>query len=97
MHENMNEYGPQIVGIAGGSCAGKTWLADRLSEPSGNDAVRISLDSFYLDRSYLSAGRRALLNFDHPRAIDWRSLERVLRKCAAREQFSVPRYDFATH
>ncbi len=97
MHELMNGNGPQIVGIAGGSCAGKTWLADRLSEPFGSHALRISLDSFYLDRSYLSAGRRALLNFDHPRAIDWNSFERTLQQCAARERFSVPGYDFATH
>jgi uridine kinase len=93
----MNGIGPQIVGIAGGSCAGKTWLADRISESLGDQAVRISLDSFYRDRSYLHAGRRARLNFDHPRAIDWPAFERVLQNCAARKQFSVPRYDFATH
>ena len=97
MHEHMNGKGPQIVGIAGGSCAGKTWLADRISESLGEQAIRISQDNFYLDRSYLPLGRRARLNFDHPRAIDWESFERVLRTCAARKKFSVPRYDFETH
>jgi uridine kinase len=93
----MDGMGPQIVGIAGGSCAGKTWLADRLNEELGSRAVRISLDSFYLDRSHLPAGRRARLNFDHPRMIDWARFEQVLRNCARRKGFSVPRYDFATH
>jgi uridine kinase len=97
MHELMQGNSPQIVGIAGGSCAGKTWLADRLFEEFAGEAVRISLDNFYLDRSHLSTGRRARLNFDHPRAIDWVAFEQVLRRCAAREGFSLPRYDFATH
>jgi uridine kinase len=93
----MQGNSPQIVGIAGGSCAGKTWLADRLFEAFAGEAARISLDSFYLDRSHLSPGRRARLNFDHPRAIDWVGFEQVLRRCAAQESFSLPRYDFATH
>jgi uridine kinase len=97
MHKPMNGNGPQIVGIVGGSCAGKTWLADRLSKSLGQKAVRISLDNFYLDRSYLPGQRRSRLNFDHPRAIDWAAFERVLRNCAAGQHFSVPRYDFATH
>jgi uridine kinase len=93
----MQGKSPQIVGIAGGSCAGKTWLAGRLIEAFPGEAARISLDNFYLDRSDLSAGRRARLNFDHPRAIDWVAFEQVLRRCAAREGFSLPCYDFATH
>src|SRR5438045_44427 len=97
MHEIMDGIGPQIVGIAGGSCAGKTWLADRFSEALGGNSVRISLDSFYLDRSHLPAGRRARLTFDHPRMIDWARFEEALRDCANRQRFSVPRYDFATH
>jgi uridine kinase len=93
----MDGIGPQIVGIAGGSCAGKTWLADRLSEGLSGNAIRISLDNFYLDRSHLPAGRRARLNFDHPRMIDWALFEQALKNCASRKGFSVPRYDFATH
>ena len=97
MDELMQGNGPQIVGIAGGSCAGKTWLAERLFEAFAGEAVQISLDNFYLDRSHLSVGRRARLNFDHPRAIDWPAFEQVLRRCAARERVSLPLYDFATH
>ena len=86
-----------IVGISGGSCAGKSWLADRLLSTFANDAVKLSQDDFYLDRSYLSPARRARLNFDHPRAIDWERLEKVLTNFAEGRAASVPRYDFATH
>ncbi|MGZ8898983.1 MAG: uridine kinase family protein [Limisphaerales bacterium] len=93
----MPEQSPQIVGITGGSCAGKTWLADRLQSEFGERAARLSQDDFYLDRSYLPAGRRARLNFDHPRAIDWKRLEKTLGQFARGRVASVPRYDFATH
>jgi uridine kinase len=97
MHKHMEGRIPQIVGIAGGSCAGKSWLAERIIESLGQRAVRVSLDNFYLDRSSLSAGRRARLNFDHPRAIDWPRFEETLCRCASHRSFSVPCYDFSTH
>jgi uridine kinase len=96
----MQAQSPQIVGITGGSCAGKTWLADRLTSmlgSSGLKAARLSQDDFYLDRSHLSPGRRAKLNFDHPRAIDWERLEKTLQQFAKGRAAAVPRYDFATH
>src|SRR5687768_13666250 len=86
-----------IVGISGGSCAGKSWLADRLLSAFADDAVKLSQDDFYFDRSHLSPARRARLNFDHPRAIDWERLEQVIARFAQGRATSVPRYDFATH
>ncbi len=94
---HMRKGYPRIIGIVGGSCAGKTWLAERLAEGAGAGAVRVSLDSFYRDRSDLSAARRARLNFDHPRAIDWPCFEEALQSCAAGGRFSAPEYDFSTH
>ena len=93
----MQVPSPHIVGITGGSCAGKTWLADRLLNHFGQNAVRLSQDDFYLDRSHLSPARRARLNFDHPRAIDWQSLEKTIGQFARGRGASVPRYDFVTH
>jgi uridine kinase len=95
--EKMQVQSPHIVGISGGSCAGKTWLADRLLSHFGESAVCLSQDDFYFDRSHLSAARRAQLNFDHPRAIDWKRLEKTLRQFARGRRASVPRYDFVTH
>jgi uridine kinase len=93
----MGAQPPHIVGIVGGSCAGKTWLADRLQQILGNEAVRVSQDDFYHDRSHLTPGRRARLNFDHPRAIDWKRLESVLLSFRAGRTASIPQYDFTTH
>lgn len=88
---------PLLVAIVGGSGAGKSWLADQLKTMLGRQAARISLDDFYHDRSHLPPGRRALINFDHPRAIDWIQFEKVLGDCLAGRTARFPRYDFNSH
>jgi uridine kinase len=88
---------PFLVAIAGGSGSGKTWLTNKLLQGLAPHAVRLSLDDFYIDRSHLSLARRARLNFDHPGAIDWRSVEAVLERLLAGRPARVPQYDFTTH
>lgn len=88
---------PLLVAIVGGSGSGKTWLCEQLCAALGERAARLSLDDFYRDRSHLSPRRRARINFDHPRAIDWTSFERVLHKCMAGKPALIPRYNFKTH
>jgi uridine kinase len=86
-----------LVAIVGGSGSGKTWLTEKLQRSFGRAAARISQDDFYRDRSRVSPGRRGAINFDHPRAIDWTSLERVLRASRQGRSVRVPAYDFKTH
>ncbi len=93
----MHSASPILVAIVGGSGAGKSQLAGQLADLLGAEAARLSLDDFYRDQSHLPAGRRAKLNFDHPRAVDWPSVERVLGDWLAGLPALVPRYDFATH
>lgn len=88
---------PKLIAIVGGSGSGKTWLAGQLQKRFGEKAARLSLDDFYRDLSHLSPKRRCKINFDHPRAIDWKNLERVLGEMAAGRPAETPRYDFATH
>jgi uridine kinase len=88
---------PLLVAIVGGSGSGKSWLADELADALAPDVGRVCLDDFYRDRSHLSPGRRDRLNFDHPRAIDWRRVETALRQLLRRRPARVPGYDFATH
>jgi uridine kinase len=87
----------KLIAIVGGSGAGKTWLARRLERELHPVATRLSLDDFYLDRSSLPPSRRATLNYDHPRAIDWPRFEATLHNCRAGSFSFIPRYDFATH
>jgi uridine kinase len=88
---------PLLVAIVGGSGSGKTWLAEKLAAEFDGRAVRLSLDDFYRDRSYLSPARRAKLNFDDPKAIDWKTFERLVKKLLSGHSGGVPQYDFKTH
>jgi uridine kinase len=93
----MTPSEPVLVAIAGGSGAGKTWLARALQQRLGKTAAFISADDFYRDRSHLSPARRALGNFDHPRALDWELLEKVLQQCRRGRLVQLPHYNFADH
>jgi uridine kinase len=85
------------VAIVGGSGSGKSWLAEKLAGALRSNALRLSLDDFYRDRSHLSSERRARLNFDHPRSIDWTAFEKTVRSLLAGRAVRIPSYDFATH
>src|SRR5262249_23889472 len=86
-----------LIGIVGGSGSGKTWLADKLATALGSDVARLSLDDFYRDRSHLPSARRAQINFDQPRAIDWLGVENAVSALLAGRAARIPRYDFKTH
>ena len=88
---------PVLVAVVGGSGAGKSWLANKLQQAFSGVAARLSVDDFYLDRSHLSPGRRALINYDHPRAIDWAAFRGAVENLMQGRKGRVPAYDFATH
>jgi uridine kinase len=88
---------PLFVAIVGGSGAGKTWLAKKLQAALNPNAARLSLDDFYRDCSRIRPEQRARINFDHPRAIDWPTMEKVLQDLRAGRAARLPCYDFKTH
>lgn len=88
---------PMIVAIAGASGSGKTWLAKKLKQSLGRRAGLLSLDDFYRDLSDLPMEKRGRVNFDHPKAIDWKLLAECLKTIQHGERAMLPRYDFATH
>ncbi|HWD94271.1 MAG TPA: uridine kinase [Verrucomicrobiae bacterium] len=88
---------PLFVAIVGGSGAGKTWLAKKLQAALHPDAARLSLDDFYRDCSRVDPERRARINFDNPRSIDWPIVEKVLHDLRAGLAARLPCYDFKTH
>lgn len=89
---------PFLIGIAGGTCAGKTVLCERLATEAGADDVAlIRLDMYQIDRSHQQWDERAAANYDHPDAYDWVLLNHHLAVLAAGEAVPAPTYDFAVH
>jgi uridine kinase len=57
-----------IIGIAGGTGSGKTTVVHQIMNELQTEVGIISQDS-YKENHGLSFDERALINFDHPRAI----------------------------
>jgi len=87
-----------LIGIAGGTGSGKTSVANAiLAEFSNNEVVLIQQDSYYQNLKHLSQDDRALVNFDHPDAVDFDSLNHDLQMLISGESAQIPIYDFNTH
>ena len=93
----MNAEHPIIIGIVGGSGAGKTWLSHQIAAAFPTEAMEVSLDDFYVDRSHLSPEQRRLVNYDEPEAIEWALLTEFLENVRAGRPTHIPRYDFSSH
>jgi uridine kinase len=70
-----------IIGIAGGTGSGKTTVVHQImNELPQTEVGIISQDSYYKENHGLSFDERALINFDHPRAIDFELLVKHLKE-----------------
>ncbi len=87
-----------IIGIAGGTGSGKTTVVHQImNELPETEVGVISQDSYYKDNNNLSFEERALVNFDHPRAIDFDLLVQHLKDLKAGKTIEQPVYSFITH
>ncbi len=89
---------PVVIGIAGGTGAGKSTIARRLVRPLPPGKVTIlEHDSYYRDRPDLRPEERTRLNYDHPDALDSDLFFEHLHDLRADRAIEKPIYDFVTH
>ncbi|CAA9200662.1 uridine kinase [Flavobacterium piscis] len=87
-----------IIGIAGGTGSGKTTVVHQImNELPDTEVGVISQDSYYKETHNLSFDERALINFDHPRAIDFELLVKHLKALKEGETIDQPVYSFIQH
>lgn len=88
---------PKIIGIAGGSCSGKTTLAQSLARRLGKDSCAlIAQDNYYIDVRILCPNG-GLPDFDDPACLEWSLLEKHLKALKSGETIDMPSYDFTRH
>jgi uridine kinase len=86
---------PFLIGIAGGSGCGKTYLAHQVAEAAGVDRVSVlNMDHYF--RSEDEDADPSRINFDHPKHLDLRLFIRHVRALKAGKTVRVPHYDFGT-
>lgn len=89
---------PFLIGVAGGTCSGKTTLSEKLAVLAGGEHLAlIKLDSYYVSSHDTPFVDRERMNYDHPDAFDWQLLNDHLAALAAGATVPVPVYDFTNH
>lgn len=87
-----------IIGIAGGTGSGKTTVVHQIMNELPQTEVGIlSQDSYYKHNPHLSYEERSMINFDHPRAIDFDLLVQHLKDLKEGKTIEQPVYSFVTH
>lgn len=87
-----------IIGVAGGSAAGKTTVVNHITEQIGRDNILIlQHDSYYRDLKHLSPEKRKEQNFDHPSALETELMIRHIKALKEGYQVEIPIYDFTRH
>ena len=87
-----------IIGIAGPSGSGKSFLAERILDalPDRSGAI-LSQDHYYRERSDLTLAARQNINYDHPDALEFSLLSAHLRQLRQGRRITHPLYDFSQH
>ena len=87
-----------ILGIAGGTGSGKTFIVDNLVNAyTSNNINVINLDSYYKDLSHMGHQDRVKQNFDHPDSIDIDLIISHLKQISDGNNVDIPIYDFSNH
>ena len=87
-----------FIGIAGGTGAGKTLVAQSIAQDLWSEHVLIiEQDSYYKDLQHIPLGERENRNFDHPDAFDRELLRAQLEALTGGKEVDVPIYDMRTH
>ncbi|MSP91320.1 MAG: uridine kinase [Myxococcales bacterium] len=89
---------PLVIGIAGGTGAGKTTIARTVVEQLPPGAVTlIEHDAYYKDWPALAFEERQQVNYDHPDSLESDLLVRHLDALCRGEAVERPNYDFVQH
>ena len=86
-----------LIGISGGSGAGKTTIVKSLVDHYENKTAVVELDSYYRDFSELTFDDRGKINFDHPESFDNKMLKAHINLLLRNEKIKSPIYDYKKH
>ncbi|WP_274307543.1 uridine kinase [Solibacillus daqui] len=94
----MTNKRPVVIGIAGGSCSGKTSVTRAIYDVfRDHSVVVIEQDFYYKDQSHMTFDERLLTNYDHPLAFDTDLLIEHVHSLIEYKAVKKPVYDYVQH
>ena len=89
---------PVVIGIAGGTCSGKSSIAKILIEGLDTESINIiKEDDYYKDQRDLPMEERVKTNYDHPLAFDFDLMTQHINDLINRKTIEKPTYDYTVH
>lgn len=86
-----------VVGIAGGTGAGKSTVVRKIVKALPKEKVAvIAQDNYYRDNSHLELAERHKLNFDHPASIEFELLVQHVQALRQGKTIQMPVYSYLT-
>ena len=86
-----------VIGIAGGTCSGKSTLIQKIKEEFGDTITMLSHDLYYKAHNDISFEDRKKLNYDHPDSFDTDLMIGHIKQLINGESIERPVYDFTIH
>ena len=86
-----------VIGIAGGTCSGKTTLMENLIREFRDVVTVLSHDNYYKRHDDMTYEERCRLNYDEPDALETDLMARHLDALRRGETIDCPVYDFTVH
>lgn len=86
-----------VIGIAGGTCSGKSTLIKNIKEEFGDAITMLSHDFYYKAHDDIPFEARKKLNYDHPDSFDTDLMIGHIKQLINGESIERPVYDFTIH
>jgi uridine kinase len=85
----------KIILIGGGSASGKSYVIEEVTKAIGLDNItHISIDDYYNKVDDMPIEERRKINYDHPRAFDWKLFRVQLEDLKNDKTIEKPIYDY---
>ena len=86
-----------VIGIAGGTCSGKSTLIQKIKDEFGDTITMLSHDLYYKAHNDIPFEDRKKLNYDHPDSFDTDLMIGHIKQLINGETIERPVYDFTIH
>lgn len=88
-------YKSHVIGVAGGTGSGKTYIVDSIRNKFGNSNIAVvSMDDYYKPIELQPVDKKGVVNFDNPSSIYVNKLKKDIDSLTSGKQIQFNKYTF---